>query len=358
LKACSKIPDLQEILFLGFYSLSTEWNNFIEQSQKEFNFKIRYLYECERLGTGGGLNKFREEILRGSPKHIFVLHCDVCCSFPLLEMLQFHKIHGKECTILGTKVPVDETQKYGCLAIEPITNEALHYAEKPETFVSDIINCGAYLFSPAIFDLIDQLPKKQDPFKINDDPHFLRLEQDLLMNICGEKHVYVYQTKDFWLQIKSSGMVIKCSENLLSLLRKTNELSKHSASGPIIVGDVLIHPTAQIHPTAKLGPNVSVGANVVIGAGVRVLHSILLDFVQIKEHACISYSIVGWNSSIGQWSRLEGVPDYSGSAAETRGCGMTILGSDVKIAPEVIIRSCVVLPHKDLSGNYYNQILL
>ena len=35
------------------------------------------------------------------------------------------------------------------------TNEVLHYAEKPETFVSDIINCGVYLFSSSIFTLID-----------------------------------------------------------------------------------------------------------------------------------------------------------------------------------------------------------
>jgi mannose-1-phosphate guanylyltransferase len=50
---------------------------------------------------------------------------------------------------------MDEAHKYGCLAIDPNTNEALHYAEKPETFVSDIINCGAYLFTPTIYNLID-----------------------------------------------------------------------------------------------------------------------------------------------------------------------------------------------------------
>ena len=29
--------------------------------------------------------------------------------------------------------------------------QVLHYVEKPETFVSDIINCGLYIFSPSIF---------------------------------------------------------------------------------------------------------------------------------------------------------------------------------------------------------------
>ena len=29
--------------------------------------------------------------------------------------------------------------------------QATHYVEKPETFVSDVINCGLYIFSPSIF---------------------------------------------------------------------------------------------------------------------------------------------------------------------------------------------------------------
>lgn len=33
----------------------------------------------------------------------------------------------------------------------PLFFQVLHYVEKPSTFVSDIINCGIYLFSPDIF---------------------------------------------------------------------------------------------------------------------------------------------------------------------------------------------------------------
>src|SRR3546814_4964538 len=46
---------------------------------------------------------FRSEILDGldDNSYIFVLHCDVFCSFPLAEILAFHKTHQKECTILG-----------------------------------------------------------------------------------------------------------------------------------------------------------------------------------------------------------------------------------------------------------------
>ncbi|VDM74891.1 unnamed protein product, partial [Strongylus vulgaris] len=37
---------------------------------------------------------------------------------------------------------------------------------------------------------------------------------------------------------------------------------------------------------------------------------------------------------------------------------LTILGSDVSIAPETIVLNCVVLPYKELSCSYKNQIIL
>jgi len=278
----------------------------------------------------------------------------------LVEILHYHQQHGKEGTILGKKIPSNEAHKFGCLAIDPKTNEVLHYAEKPETFVSDIINCGIYLFSPSIYKLIDEA-SAHIAHDLDQDPDFLRLEQDLLMKICGEKHVYVYETSDFWLQIKSASIVVKCSENLLAQLRRTNpvQLAKSSPNGPTIVGDVLIHPTAKVHPTAKLGPNVSIGPGVVIGAGVRCCHAIVLGGCEIKAHACILHSIIGWNSVIGQWARLEGVPTNTFSSTDdVRSGGLTILGAEVTVAAEVIIHSSIVLPHKDLNGNYHNQILL
>ena len=43
----------------------------------------------------------------------------------------------------------------------PFTQQVLHYVEKPETFVSEIINCGIYIFSPAaLFKLMGEVIQK------------------------------------------------------------------------------------------------------------------------------------------------------------------------------------------------------
>jgi NDP-sugar pyrophosphorylase family protein len=64
----------------------------------------RYLREYQALGTAGGLYLFRDAILKGDPKTIIVMHADVCCSFPLQDMLAMHTEKQAIGTMLGTKV--------------------------------------------------------------------------------------------------------------------------------------------------------------------------------------------------------------------------------------------------------------
>eukprot|EP01117_Protostelium_nocturnum_P007277 TRINITY_DN2602_c0_g1_i1.p1 TRINITY_DN2602_c0_g1~~TRINITY_DN2602_c0_g1_i1.p1 ORF type:complete len:405 (+),score=96.65 TRINITY_DN2602_c0_g1_i1:93-1307(+) len=347
---------LSQIVIIGFYNQTQEWNQFIQNSQTEFNVPIRYLKEQGRLGTAGGINQFRTEILESNPDYFFVLHCDVVCSFPLAEILKSHQQSGKEITILGKRVSKEEANRYGVMAVDPTSHVVLHYAEKPETIVSDIINCGVYLFSAtSFFNLIDQSSRDliREP---EQDPGFLQLEQDLFMKISHKHQINCFETQDFWIQLKSAGSVIKCTEYLLKIL-PSQQLAKNEEGRGQIVGNVIIHSTAKVDPSAKIGPNVSIGEGVTIGSGVRISNSIILDGAEIKERACILYSVVGWKSVIGRWARLEGVPDFS-LAGEEKSNGITILGAGVSVSNESIVRSSIALPHKELSGSYANQILL
>lgn len=52
----------------------------------------------------------------------------------------------------------------------------------------------------------------------------------------------------------------------------------------------------------------SVGRNVVIGPGVRIRESIIVANAIIEDHSLILHSIVGRNSRIGKWTRVEGTP--------------------------------------------------
>lgn len=85
-EACARVPNLQEILMIGSYDGGL-FSRFFDSVWRRFNVQIRYLREETALGTAGGIRFFRDEILDGTPAILFVLHCDVCCSFPLNETL-------------------------------------------------------------------------------------------------------------------------------------------------------------------------------------------------------------------------------------------------------------------------------
>ncbi|KAK7087004.1 hypothetical protein SK128_007551, partial [Halocaridina rubra] len=87
-----------------------------------------------------------------------------------------------------------------------------------------------------------------------------------------------------------------------------------------------------------LGPNVSIGKNAVIGAGVRIRESIVLGNSTIEEHSCVLYTVVGWNSCVGAWTRLEGTPcDPNPNKPFAKMDNLPLFNLDGKLNPSITI---------------------
>ncbi|KAI3761343.1 hypothetical protein L1987_51755 [Smallanthus sonchifolius] len=371
ISACKRIPNLAQIYLVGFYE-QREFALYVSSISNELKVPVKYLKEDKPHGSAGGLYSFRDMIMEDNPAHIFLLNCDVCCSFPLPEMLEAHKRYGGMGTILVIKVSPESADQFGELVADPDTNELLHYTEKPETFVSDRINCGVYVFTPEIFSAIQGVSmQRKDRANLRRlssfealhtesatrslPADFVRLDQDILSPLAGKKQLYTYETMDFWEQIKTPGMSLKCSGLYLSLFRDTSPhllTQGDGSNSATIIGDVYTHPSAKVHPTAKIGPNVSISANARIGAGARLINCIILDDVEIKENAVVVHSIVGWKCSVGRWSRVQAEGDHKAKL------GVTILGEAVNVEEEVVVTSCIVLPNKTLNVSVQQEIIL
>ena len=334
---------------------------------------VKYLREYQALGTAGGLYHFRDAILKGKPERLFVLNADVCCSFPLSQMLQLFEEKHAEAVILGTRVPNDAAVNFGCIVSDAHTKRVLHYVEKPENYISNLINCGVYLFDvecifPAIRSAIKRRTERPrllsypssdnlEQSLIEDDEEgettVIRLEQDLLSDLADSRQFFVLETKDFWRQIKTAGSAVPANALYLTkaFQAQSDELAKPSAT---VLPPVFIHPTAQVDPTAKLGPNVSIGPRAKIGPGARIKEAIVLEDAEVKHDACVLYSIVGWGSTVGAWARVEGTPTPITSHSTTivksgvKVQSITILGKECAVGDEVRVQNCVCLPYKAL----------
>jgi len=268
---------------------------------------------------------------------------------------------------------------YGCLVIDVESSEVLHYVEKPTTFVSTLINCGVYLFTSNIFVHLANVFKEKTLNDSNGDfidaPESIWFENDVFPKMVASNAFFALRTTRWWSQLKSASAAIYANRHCLNLYRETHpdRLTKTGEpKGLTIIGDVYIHPTAKVHSSATIGPNVSIGRNVVVGAGVRIKESIVLEGATLQDHCCILHSVIGWNSTVGIWSRVEGTPSgpnpnmpfaklESKPLFNTDGRlnpSITILGCNVQVPGEVIIMNSIVLPHKELRGSYKNQIIL
>ncbi|CAJ0626344.1 9867_t:CDS:2 [Entrophospora sp. SA101] len=332
LEALTKVEGLKEVLLIGFYE-DNVFQKFIDDASIDFpGINIRYLREYQSLGTAGGIYHFRDGIQRDKPEHVFVLNADVACDFPLAEMMKFHNTHRAK----------------------PDSHEVLHYVEKPESFISDLISCGIYLFDCAIFlEMKKAMANKSNQLDQNvfqEHNEKLRLEQDIIRPLAESKKLYVYETKEFWRQIKTPSSAVPVNASFLKKYLKTNPnlLLKNQEGGPEIHGCI--------------GPDVSIGPRVVIGKGVRIKNSIILDNVEIKDNSCILNSIIGWGSKIGTWARVEGTQQANDQISIIQDGivvqSITILAKEVIVQDEVFIRNCIVLPNKELKSDCHNSILM
>jgi mannose-1-phosphate guanylyltransferase len=114
--------------------------------------KITFSVEKEPLGTAGPLKLAEEVIRHNNPDGLFfVFNSDVICEYPLDQLIQFHKAHGKEGTIVVTRV--EDPTKYGVVVADE-TGKISSFVEKPQVFISNLINAGLYLFNVSILDRI------------------------------------------------------------------------------------------------------------------------------------------------------------------------------------------------------------
>ncbi len=109
---------LQVVLAVSYHAQALEDEMSVEAER--LGISIVFEHEEEPLGTAGPLAASRK-ILESNSEPFFVLNSDVICNFPFDEMVRYHKSHGKEGTIVVTKVA--EPSKYGVVVYDQRTGQ-------------------------------------------------------------------------------------------------------------------------------------------------------------------------------------------------------------------------------------------
>ena len=308
---------------------------YLRELEQFYNIKIHLSKEESPMGTAGPLALAKKYLDQEDGSDFFVLNSDVICEFPFKELLEFHRAHNHEGSIVVTQV--NDPSKYGVVLFDN-DNESpdakgriQRFVEKPQRlflfmiwlqidFVGDKINAGIYLFKPSILKRIELRPTS--------------IEREIFPAVAADGQLHAFVLPGYWMDIGQpkdylSGSVL----HLNSLAKKSPEVL---AQGSNIIGNVLIHPSAIIAQDSLLGPDVVIGPNVVVQSGARISRSTLLEGVKVERCAWLKSTLVGWKSTIGKWARLE---------------AGTVIGEDVQIGDDVLVSSAIIFPHKGVKDN-------
>lgn len=324
LRALKEAGVNEVILCVHEQTLPKMWDTYVAQVASTLELSIESVIEEKALGNAGAFKAAEAKITaEGTESAPFiVVNSDVLCTYPLRDLLHTHIKHGRECTVLTTRcTDTDALKNYGVVVVDERTGRVRHFVYKPETYVSDVVNSGVYVFSPTIFKRIEGGRKV--------------FMQELLPVLARADQLQSCLLSGHWVKmtdVKSYLGAVGPHLEIMRFMKPEGLAGPPEDSSYEVRGDVVIHPEAVIGAGCVLGPRVVVGKGCVVGEGVRVEGSTLLEGAHVKPHSFIKDSLVGWRSVIGGWSHVIG----------------SVFGEEVVVDEGLLVRNSTVLPHKEL----------
>jgi mannose-1-phosphate guanylyltransferase len=233
---------------------------FPETIREYFGERISYHYEQELLGTAGGVRACREFF---GDQPFLVISGDALTDIDLGALAARHAEAGGTATLAVKQVA--DTREYG-VVLHDRDGRVTGFQEKPgpDEALSDLGNCGIYMFDPTIFDYFPERPfadwaKDVFPALLENDVPF-----------------HIHQVREYWNDV---GSLSELREGTFDALRGELHLQiegEEVSPGVIVAGSSPLREDTQIEGAAWIGHDVQIGAGVrltgplVLGDGARV----------------------------------------------------------------------------------------
>jgi mannose-1-phosphate guanylyltransferase len=258
-----------------------------------WGIELSYSREEALLGTSGGVRNAAGFL----GESFLVISGDALTDIDLAAMREFHASHDGIAT-LATK-RVDDTSQFG-VAITGADDRIQGFQEKPDPAeaLSDLANCGIYMFDAEIFDFFPE-PGAAELAGPDDPPGFADWATDVFPALlANDVPFYSHEIDAYWNDI---GNLDELREGNLDALRGRVEVDP---GAPEVSAGVR---AASELGDAELTAPVLVGEGVELGEGVRIDGpAILGDGCRIGDGAHIRDSILLERTELGAGSILIG----------------------------------------------------
>ena len=242
--------------------------------------ELSYSREKQLLGTSGGVRNAAGFL----GESFLVISGDALTDIDLTAMRKFHESHDGIAT-LATK-RVEDTTQFG-VAITGADGRIQGFQEKPDPAeaLSDLANCGIYMFRSEIFDFFPE-PGASKAAGPGDPPGFADWAMDVFPRLLeGDVPFYSHEIDDYWNDIGNleelrggnldalNGVVrIELEGEVVDGFR-SGEADRDEGA---LVGPVLLGPGCEIGDDVRIDGPAVIGDGVRVGAGCRLREVIAL----------------------------------------------------------------------------------
>jgi len=262
----------------------------------ELGIELSYSFEEQLLGTSGGVRN-AAGFLGDS---FLVISGDALTDLDLTAMREFHESHDGIAT-LATK-RVEDTSQFG-VVITGGDGRVQGFQEKPDPAeaLSDLANCGIYMFRSEIFDFFPA-PGASKAAGSGDPAGFADWAMDVFPRLLdGDVPFYSHEIDAYWNDIGNLEELRESTVDALTgavVVEREGEVVEGFRSGTAsadegaLIGPVLVAPGAEIGDDVRIdGPSV-IGDGARIGAGSRLREVIALPGAEIAAGAVLVGAIV------------------------------------------------------------------
>jgi mannose-1-phosphate guanylyltransferase len=244
----------------GFEETIANLHYFPESIERYFGERLTYRFEPELLGTAGGVRGCADFF---GDEPFLVISGDALTDIDLSAFAARHRESGGVATLAVKKV--SDTREYG-VVLHDRDGRITGFQEKPspEEALSDLGNCGIYMFEPAIFDYFPDRP-------------FVDWAQDVFPALLdNDVPFHIHEVREYWNDV---GSLAELRQGTFDALRGELRLQvegQEVSPGVIVAGDSAVPHSAEVEGSVWIGHDVELGENVrltgplVLGDGARV----------------------------------------------------------------------------------------
>jgi mannose-1-phosphate guanylyltransferase len=265
-------PVMEHILDLidrhSFEGVIANLHYFPETIREYFGERISYSFEQELLGTAGGVRGCAEFF---GDEPFLVISGDALTDIDLTAFATRHRAAGGIATLAVKRVA--DTREYG-VVLHDGDGRITGFQEKPapEEALSDLGNCGIYMFDPRIFDYFPDRP-------------FVDWAKDVYPALLeNDVPFYIHELSEYWNDVGSLAELRQGTFDALAGKLQLELQGEQVSPGVTVVGSSPLREDTEVDGSVWIGRDVQLGANVrlmgpiVLGDGARVG-----DGVQLRE---------------------------------------------------------------------------